>query len=483
MTLRHALGAAGFALSLAACTTPPAPPMNLPATPATFKEADPRWSAVAPADAQPRGQWWRVFADPALDALVDRSARAGTGIQQAAARLSQARALAQAAGANRLPQAGLSGGVSRQGGPLINAAGADGTLYTASAGLSYEVDLIGRLGRTAEAALQDAQAREALLQSARLITAADLTQNYLALRTLDAERALVRSTSQAQRDTLALTERRLRAGLVPELDVARARAEVATIDADLAGLDRRRADLEHAIAFLAGEAASTFRIEEAAWSAALPNIPPGIPSTVLARRPDVAAAQRAMQAAQLRLGVAHTAWFPTLNLTASGGYASPELGDLFKLSARAWGIGALLALPLFDGGRREAAIKGSEAELELALANYREQMLVAFKDVEDQLSGLRHMADQSAALAQAVEAASRAATISESRYRNGLASQLDLLDARRVELRSRRAVLAVQAQRYQATVGLVRSLGGGWGALPPARAGDAAALATATASR
>jgi outer membrane protein, multidrug efflux system len=173
-----------------------------------------------------------------------------------------------------------------------------------------------------------------------------------------------------------------------------------------------------------------------------------------------------MQAAQLRVGVAQTAWFPDVSLTASGGFASTDLGDLFKWSARAWGVGALLSLPIFDGGRREAAVLSANAQWDAAAASYREQVLVAFRDVEDQLSALRLLTDQANAQAQAVDAATRATVLSISRYRNGYVSQLELLDARRSELRNRREALQIRTAQYQATVGLIRALGGGWGLQP-----------------
>ncbi|MBU2408038.1 MAG: TolC family protein, partial [Gammaproteobacteria bacterium] len=198
------------------------------------------------------------------------------------------------------------------------------------------------------------------------------------------------------------------------------------------------------------------------WSTVLPTIPAGVPSTVLARRPDVSAAQKSVLAAQSRVGVAQTAWFPSISLTGAGGYASPELGDLFKWSARSWGIGALLSLPLFDGGRREANVQTASAQLDGALASYREQVLTAFKDVEDQLSSLRILEAQSEVQARAVASSKRATVLSDSRYRNGLVSQLDLLDARRSELRNRRQALQVRSAQYQATVGLIRALGGAW---------------------
>jgi multidrug efflux system outer membrane protein len=211
-----------------------------------------------------------------------------------------------------------------------------------------------------------------------------------------------------------------------------------------------------------GEVSSQFSLPVDEWKTALPVIPAGVPGTVLARRPDVSAAQNGMLAAQERVGVARAAWFPDVSLTATGGYASSELGDLFKWSARAWGVGALLSLPVFDGGRREAGVQNATARMDEAVARYREQVLVAFRDVEDQLSSLRLLAEQAAAQTRAVDAAARTTSLSDVRYRNGLVSQLDLLDARRSELRNRRQALQVRAAQYQATVGLVRALGGGW---------------------
>jgi multidrug efflux system outer membrane protein len=450
---------------LAGCAITPRPidPAKLPAAPSSFREGDGRWTAVTPAEAQPRGTWWKPFSDPVLDELIERADRSNTTIQIAAARLAQAKALVRATDANRAPQIGISGGVTREKSPATF--GVPLTIVSASADLSYEVDLFGRLAAATDAAALDAQARDALLQSTRLLVQSNVAQTYLALRALDAERAVVRETVIAYRDTLRLTERRYQAGDVAELDVARVSTEVAATESDALALDRARAELEHALAVLVGEAASSFQVAAAEWSTALPVIPAGVPSTVLARRPDISAAQRSMMAAQTRVGVAEAAWFPNLALTAFGGYASPELGDLFKWSSRAWGVGALMSLPLFDGGRRKAGVQNAEAELDAALAGYREQVLVAFKDVEDQLSGLRLLAEQAEAQSRAVASASRATVLSDTRYRNGYVSQLDLLDARRSELRNRRQALQVRAAQYQATVGLVRALGGAWDSL------------------
>lgn len=450
------------ALLLAGCATALPELPAQPTPPSAFKEEG-RWTTAAPAESQERGEWWKAFADPQLDALVQRAAEANTSVQEAVARVAQARALVRAANADRLPRVALGASADRGAGANSVAGVAPATVYQAGVQLAYEADLFGRAAGRRDAAALDAQAREALLQSTRLAVQAETAQAYLALRALDVERALVRETVEAYAGTLRLTQRRHRAGDVAELDVVRVEAEVAATEAEALAIDRQRAAVEHALAVLVGEAASQFSVPPAQWTTALPVIPPGVPATVLARRPDVSAAQLSVQAAQARVGVAQAAWFPDLLLTGSAGFASSDLGDVFRWSARAWGVGALLSLPLFDGGRREAGVQDARAQLDGALAAYRGQVLVAFREVEDQLSSLRLLHEQAQAQARAVDAASRATTLSDTRYRNGLVSQLELLDARRSELRNRRQALQVRDAQFQATVVLVRALGGGWG--------------------
>jgi multidrug efflux system outer membrane protein len=461
---RLALAPLFAALVLAGCATSPAiDTSQLPATPASFREGAAPVAAGSGALSQPSialGEWWQVFADPVLDGLVVQATRNNSSVQVAAGRLAQARAIARSTNADRSLQASLGAGAVRQ----SNATTGNQPLTTISAGasLSYELDLFGKLSNASSAATLDAASREGLLRSAQLLVQAEVAQTYLNIRALDTERALVQGTLQAYRNTLRLTEVRFREGDVAELDVARVRTEVAATESEALALDRRRAEAEHALAVLVGEVASDFRLAPSDWSTALPVIPAGVPSTVLARRPDVAAAQNSLRAAQARVGVAKAAWFPSVSLTATGGYAAPELGDLLKMSARAWGVGALLSLPLLDGGRREAGVQSANAEMDIALAQYREQILVAFRDVEDQLSSLRLLADQQEAQSRSVASATRATVLSDSRYRNGFVSQLELLDAQRSELRNRRAALQVRLGQYQATVGLIRALGGGW---------------------
>jgi multidrug efflux system outer membrane protein len=455
------------ALVLAGCaSTSSFAPTTAPAAPAAFKEdGGARFVNAAPAEAQARGEWWKTFSDPLLDDLVARAAAGNTNLQTAAARVAEARALLREAQAGLLPQVGASAGVQRATIPPGQGGSPGQAVTVGSTGLaaSWEPDLFGKISKARDAASLDAQSRAALLQSTRLVVQSDVAQAYFGLRALDAQRALVRQTVEAYRDTLRLTERRYQAGDVAELDLARVQSEVASTTSQALALDRERALAEHALAVLLGEVPSRFTLPEGDWNGALPTVPAGVPSAVLTRRPDVAAAQLAMQAAEARAGVARKAWFPDIALTANGGYASTDVGDLFKWSARAWGVGALLSLPVFDGGRREAGVQQTNAQWDVAAASYREQVLAAFRDVEDQLASLRLLADQAGAQKQAVDAAARATVLSDTRYRNGLVSQLELLDARRSELADRRAAVQVRAAQYQATIGLIRALGGSWG--------------------
>ncbi|KAA3652857.1 MAG: RND transporter [Proteobacteria bacterium] len=451
------------ALVLAGCATlPQIDASALPAAPAAYREHDARWMRADTAAVPPRADWWALFDDPLLDQLEQQAAEHNNALQTAAANLARARAVARITDADRAPQIGVGAQLSREGGPLADAAGTAGTLGRASASFAYEVDLFGRLSEASRAARLDVDAQASLLDDARLLVQGAVAETYLAIRALDEERRVVRDTVGAYQNTLLLSRQRLEAGDISELDVARVETELAVNESDALALDRRRAVLEHSLAVLVGQAASDFTLAPGDWQATLPSIPAGLPSALLSQRPDVLAAQRAVLAAQARVGVAQAAWFPNIALTADAGYASTDLGDLFKWSTRAWGIGALMSLPIFDGGRRDAAVQGAQATLDAALSQYREQALIAFRDVEDQLASLRLLAEQSDAQSRAVSSASRAMTLSAHRYENGLVSQLDLLDARRSELASRRVALQVKAARYQSTVALVRALGGRW---------------------
>lgn len=324
---RMALAPLAAALLLAGCATalPPAEPLAGVQPPAAFStpQEQASWTTAAPAEAQPRGEWWRAFADAELTALVERAAVANTDVQTAAARLTEARALLRSADAQRMPQLGASAGAARQAGANTANGTQPATLLTAGLNLSYEVDLFGRLSNASEAARQDAQAQAALLQSTRLMVQADVAQTYLQLRSLQTERQLVQQSLSAYRDTLRLIESRHRAGDAAELDVVRMQSEVSTTEAETLALERQQATLTHALAVLVGDVATGFVLPAPAGQTALPVIPAGVPATVLARRPDVSAAQARVLAAQARVGVAQAAWFPAISLTGAGALPRP----------------------------------------------------------------------------------------------------------------------------------------------------------------
>ena len=407
--------------------------------------------------------WWRIFADPILDDLVARGSRDSVGVEEATARLAQARAHLIAADAARRPTVTLDASVSDQAGPLINAVGGAGGLAVASARLSYELDIFGRLSKAREAVRSDVRAGEALLQDARLLSQAEIVRSYLTLRIGDEDARLLRDAAQSAGESLRITEGRRQSGFETDLGVDRAQAELGALGSEALSVERRRHELEHALGFLVGDPGLSVAPAMAALDAP-PLIPADLPSAVLARRPDVAAAQKAVNATQLRLGVARTAWLPSLTLTASGGFASPQLSSLISSSVRSLGLDLLMALPPFDGGRRKSGIASARADLDLAQAHYRRQVLTAFRDVDDQLSALRLLAEQSAVADRTLVSADRVLALSTSRRGNGLASQLEVLDARRADLRERRMVLQVRGARYLATVNLIQAVGGGWDA-------------------
>ena len=434
-------------------------------TPAAFagKTAD-----AAPAPVQGTA-WWLVFDDAVLNDLTARAMTRNNTIKLAAAHLEQAQALIRSSKADLWPQAGIGYQATTGANTATLNPGSQkpASAHGLGVDLSYEVDLSGRLSKAASAAKLDAQASEALLKDTQLLIQSRVAESYFALRALDEDRAIVRDTLAAYRGSLDVTTRRFEEGDVAEIDVARMQAEVASTEAQGAALDQQRAQLAHALAVLLGEPASDFDVAAVAWSSepwagAVPVIPAGIPADVLQRRPDVTAAYASLLAAQKRVGIAKAAWLPTLSLTASGGYASGNLGNLFEDTAKNWSLTGILAQAIFDGGRRNAGIDYAKGGLDAAFADYQQSTLVALSDVEDQLSDLTFLKSQQTAQDQAVSAATRALAMSQSRYTNGSSSQLEVLDAQRQLLAIRRQALKVRAAQYQSTVGLIRALGGGW---------------------
>jgi multidrug efflux system outer membrane protein len=451
-------------LMLAGCAIAPPPAHELPALPSAFREAPAAaadWTSASPAAAQ--GPWWTVFADPRLDQLVAQATEHNASIELAAASLARTRAALHGADAARAPQLGLNASATRQGGPLINAAGSEGNLFGASTSQAWELDLFGRLSHLADAAAHDLDAAGARLQDTRLLVQADVAQAYFGLRALDAESALLDAIEHEYRTQIELAARRAAAGYGTAYELDLLRGEAAAARADALALARRRAELEHALAALTGQLASSFALQTADWDTPLPAVPAGLPSTLLVRRPDVNAARAGVMAARERGEAARRAWFPSLALTAAFGFASPQLAQLADGSSQAWSLAGLLAQPVLDGGRRQATLGQADAQTQAAWAAYRERILVAFRDTEDQLAALRLLAAEEAARRETQSASERALQMAQSRAARGLASQLEVAVVRRDALQARRQLVRVKLARFQATVGLVRALGGGWG--------------------
>ena len=465
------------ALVLAGCSS--VPELKAPAldTPAAFKEpATPqvasdgtRWQVAQPAEAQPRGRWWLAFNDPALTSLVDEATAANASLQVAAARVKQARAIAGIAEADRMPQVGAGIGAQRSRASTLAAGlpeGADvprASTYQARLTASYEFDLFGRVGAGTSAAQADAAASEATFNSVLLSLQADVAQTYYRLRAIDAELATLRRTVELRAQSVKINQSRFDNGDIGEFDLARARTELATAKAEAIGAERQRARSEHALAVLLGKPAAAYSAQAKPLDGSvLPSIPAGLPSRLLERRPDIAAAQRAMIAANARIGVAKSAMFPALTLTGGLGTETGSAGNLFSWSARSWVLGALLSMPIIDGGRNRANVQRSEAQLEESVASYRQNVLTAFAEVEDNLAGLRVLAGQRSEIEAAVVAARRSAELAQKLYDAGRSSYLDLLDAQRNLAAIERSAVQLRGDQAVTTVALIRSLGGGW---------------------
>jgi multidrug efflux system outer membrane protein len=438
------------------------------------------WKPAQPAEEIARGEWWKIFNDETLNTLELEALQANQDIKAAAARLGQARALEKNARAGLFPQVGVSFGPTRQQqspaalGLPPNADTDPYTLWRGQAAIAYEADLFGRVSTVANAARFDAEQNAALFQSTLLALQSDVAQAYFLIRELDAAQALYADTVKLRQETLNLFQRRYDAGDVSELDLARAKTELAAAQSQSLGIARQRAVAEHALAILLGKAPADFNFPQQPLTRLSVSVPAGLPSDLLERRPDIAAAERAMAAANERIGAAKSAYFPRLSLTGALGYESNDLNNLFKSASQAFVfgplIGGMLSLPIFDGGAREAGVDRANAVYEEDVANYRGTVLRAFKEVEDNLANLRILDEQNKAQDTAVNSANRAARISHVQYREGAVSYLSVIDADRSVLQQQLVAVSLDGERARSVVNLIRAIGGGWG-------GDAATQA------
>jgi multidrug efflux system outer membrane protein len=444
---------------LASCTLGPdysRPPAPLPD----------HWKESVPADGELRGDWWVLFADPALTALVRKSLEANQTIAGAVARAFEAKALLRVASAKMYPTLELDPAAQRERAFEGFVSGTDGgvtrNLFALPLNLSYEVDLWGKVRRSVEASEATFQASIADRESIRLGVTSEVVQSWIMLRHVDLDRKLLRDTVDLRRQTLDLVQTRFRNGVANELEVSQSKIELAQAQSEAAGLERVRAELEHALAQLSGDPAPSVSFAEQPLDYRLPTVPVILPSELLERRPDIARAERQVAAANARIGQAQTAYFPSLNLAALVGFETVDLSHLFRRSNFIWSLGGSSSVPLFQGGATDATVELAKAEYVEAVAAYRQQVLVAFQEVEDALSALSALAVQAEAQADLLRAAELATTLARRRYEEGLASLLEVIDTQRSLLQARRSTNQVYRDRLLATVLLIRALGGGW---------------------
>lgn len=453
---------AALAALLAACTVGPDYVRPEAATAPAYKEAG-DWKTATPSDQFERGAWWRVYGDAELDRLEVEATAANQDIAAAEARYRQAKTLVDQARAGLFPAVGVSVSGSRGNNASVASSGVRNTL-NAGIDASWEIDLWGRVRHAVQAQRANTAASAADLESARLSIQAQLALAYFSLRIVDSGQRLLDRTVDANQKTLDLTNNRYDAGVAARAEVVQADVQLKSAQAQAIDNRATRAQFEHAIAVLTGRPPAQFSLAIAADLPAPPDIPPGVPSQLLERRPDIAAAERRMAAANAQIGVATAAFFPTISLSAGGGFASSRLANLLSLPNRFWSIGASLAEPLFDAGLRRAQRDQTLAQYDEAVASYRQTVLAGFQEVEDNLVTLAVLKDEATVQAQAVAAARLAVELTTNEYKAGIVGIISVVAAQAALFNNERSLVQLRGRQWQASVTLVRALGGGWSA-------------------
>ncbi|MGY2290974.1 efflux transporter outer membrane subunit [Pseudomonas sp. SDO528_S397] len=463
---KHAVWGLLASLSLGACSL--APPLDVPKTPLAeqFHTQGP-WTQGTPNDQSSRDGWWHLYKDAQLDAMEQQLLQNNPDLSAALAHYQQSQAYLAQAQSGLFPKISgfASGQRLRQSDTRPLRSATSPSIYnagTAGIEVDYEVDLWGRVRDTLAAGNSDAQAAQADLASVRLSLQAQLADSYIRLRGIDRQDQLLQQTRDAYAKALSLTEGLHGGGIVSGLDVARARTQLSTVKSQLNQNLVQRAVLEHSIAAMLGESASTYALAPSVAEIGLPAVPTGVPSTLLQRRPDIAAAERRIASATARIGVARAAWFPAITLSGQGGYQSDEFAHLLSAPNLFWAIGPSLVGTLFDGGARQAGVDSAKAATDEAAAKYRGVVLTAFEQVENNLSTLGGLASALDDQRDAAAAAQEAEDLSMARYRQGAVAYLDVVTAQVASLQAQRSVLDLQTQQLSANVGLIKALGGGW---------------------
>lgn len=452
-------------LALGACTL--GPDYQRPQLPEAraFKQAE-GWKSAAPADALQRGDWWQLYGDAELNVLVSRLNVSNQNLAVAEAQYRQARALVRSARSQLFPTLSGNTGVTRSrqttGSGSSNVSAGVSESYEAGLSASWELDLWGRLRRGLEANRATMQASAADLAAVRLSLQAELVQTYLQLRVMDEQQRLLDQTVAAYARSLRLTENQYRAGIVPKSDVAQAQTQLKSTQAQAIDLKWQRAQLEHAIAVLIGVPPAELNIAEREHIPSLPDVPLALPSQLLERRPDVAAAERDVMAANAEIGIAEAAWYPDLTLSASGGYRNSSFNQLFEVPNRFWSLGPQLALTLLDFGGRRAELDRAEAAYDQTVATYRQTVLDSFREVEDYLVQLRVLGEEAVVQREALDAAQESLRLIENQYRAGTVDYLSVVTVQTTALNNQRTNLTLLGDRLVTSVQLIAALGGGW---------------------
>ncbi|HEY4444759.1 MAG TPA: efflux transporter outer membrane subunit [Steroidobacteraceae bacterium] len=455
-----------LALLLSACSL--APPLKTPGIPTAeaYKELGP-WTPAQPADRLPRDSWWSLYDSAELDELQKKLIAGNPTLAAALANYAQARALSDQARAGLFPTLGLSAGVARNRDSLnrplrLSTAPAYFDSNSLSGSVSYELDLWGQIRNEVAAGAANAAASAADLENARLSLIAQLVDDYIQLRSLDRDSAILDETVTAYARAQSLTQQRHDAGIAPGLDVSQAQTQLDAARSQAAQTLAQRALMEHAIAALLGVSASTFSIKPEIVDIKLPQIPTGVPAALLQRRPDIAGAQRRMIAANANIGVARAAYFPSLTLGAQGGFESQTFSNWLSAPSAFWAIGPNALLSVFDGGLRRAQVAQARAEFDASAANYRSIVVGAFQQVEDSLATLNHYHDASVEEKAAVNAAQRTLDFSMALYVKGATDYLTVVTSQTAVLQTQLEALNLDTLQLRASVDLIRALGGGW---------------------